>query len=245
MRVKYPAIRGAGFTMIEILVVIAIISILSLVVVYSMSLGNPSQQLRHEGKRLAAVIDLAIDESIFRSKEIGLEVLSDGYRFLVWERPAEESLSENQSEASLAQSDEEEETSVGSETQLSQGESVQNSEEEKPKWVAIDGDRVFRQYEFPLGIRAYLEVEEGEIDLLSVAEKTEELEEAADFSDDGSEVGSEEGEVLPNIVFMSSGEVTAFHLELFLEDDSDLKYIIDVNQIGQVTLTRPGEEDGF
>ena len=223
--------------MIEILVVISIISILSLVVVYSMSTGSPSQQLNHEGKRLAAVIDLAIDESIFRSREIGLEVLSDGYRFLVWEQPAADGLSESQSEASLAKSEEEDETSVGSTTHLAEGDSVQDVKEESAKWVPIPSDKVFRSYEMPLGIYTYLEVEDSEIDLVSVAEKVEEVDpEGAD---------DEDIEILPNIVFMSSGEVTAFHLEVFLEGEGDLKFIIDVNQIGQVTVKRPGEEDGF
>ncbi len=72
--------RSRGFTLIEILVVMVLISIvLSMAVI---SIGDQRErQLREEIVRLQQLIQLARDESILNQRPLAVKFLDDGYRF--------------------------------------------------------------------------------------------------------------------------------------------------------------------
>ncbi|MDM8569906.1 type II secretion system minor pseudopilin GspH [Thiotrichales bacterium HSG1] len=70
-----------GFTLIEIMVVIVIIGIILGFATLSIGDGNLSQKLKQETQRLAYLLELASQESIIQSKEIGVHFDTDGYRF--------------------------------------------------------------------------------------------------------------------------------------------------------------------
>lgn len=70
-----------GFTLIEILVVVVIISIVASMALLSINPGH-GRESREEAERLAALIKLAGQEAIVGSRELALEVAKDGYRFL-------------------------------------------------------------------------------------------------------------------------------------------------------------------
>tara|TARA_Y100000768_G_scaffold157085_1_gene117234 strand:- start:5389 stop:5931 length:543 start_codon:yes stop_codon:yes gene_type:complete len=70
-----------GFTLIEILVTITIIAVITSM---SLLLFNPpsDQTLKNESSKLQSLIQMASDEAIIQGKEIGIEFIHRGYRFL-------------------------------------------------------------------------------------------------------------------------------------------------------------------
>ncbi len=73
--------RQKGFTLLELIVVTLIIGLMIGVVNLSSGL-NRQHNVQEEIERLAALIDLAAQESIFKSAEIALEFEESSYRFL-------------------------------------------------------------------------------------------------------------------------------------------------------------------
>lgn len=74
----------AGFTLLEILVVVVLIGIVSSVVLLSVRLGGEERLMNEELRRIDRLMELAQDEARFRMLELGLEFGADGYRFTVW-----------------------------------------------------------------------------------------------------------------------------------------------------------------
>ncbi len=76
-----------GFTLIEVLVVVAIAAILTALVVLRLgqwqSPDDPARQL----ERLSALIDFQCEQAMFQSRPRGVRVASDGYDF--WQQRAE------------------------------------------------------------------------------------------------------------------------------------------------------------
>ena len=70
-----------GFTLIEIMVVIAIMGIMLGLGMFAFGDGGLSDKLEQESQRLYGLIKLAQEESILQSKELALELETDGYVF--------------------------------------------------------------------------------------------------------------------------------------------------------------------
>lgn len=74
--------RQNGFTLLELLVVIVIVSILFTYTTLAIRSNSPEDLIKEEAFRLERLIQLAMEETILRGEEYGLEVYVDGYRFL-------------------------------------------------------------------------------------------------------------------------------------------------------------------
>ncbi len=75
--------RGAaGFSLIEILVVIVIVGIVASIALLSVGLVADDRDLQVEARRFAALLEVAQDEATLQGREFGLEVMTSSYRFV-------------------------------------------------------------------------------------------------------------------------------------------------------------------
>ncbi len=74
--------RQQGFTLIELLVVVVIVAILFTYTTLAIRSNSPEDLIKEEAQRLERLVQLAMEETILRGEEYGIEVFVDGYRFL-------------------------------------------------------------------------------------------------------------------------------------------------------------------
>jgi general secretion pathway protein H len=77
--------RAQGFTLIELLVVIAIIAIVTASVLLSINIVGDDREARTEARRLASLVEVALDEALMQGRDFGLELSSGGYRFVEYD----------------------------------------------------------------------------------------------------------------------------------------------------------------
>ena len=77
--------RSAGFSLIEILVVIVIIGIVMSIAMLSITLAGGDSELRDEAQRMMSLVDVARDESLLQGREFGLEFMQGAYRFVEYD----------------------------------------------------------------------------------------------------------------------------------------------------------------
>jgi general secretion pathway protein H len=70
----------AGFTLLEVLVVLVIISVV--ISLATLTVDTRQEEVEEQVRRLAAVVRLASEEAVLRSRELALEIKPDGYQFL-------------------------------------------------------------------------------------------------------------------------------------------------------------------
>lgn len=77
-------LRPTGFTLIEILVAMVIISIVLGVALIKMNFGSPESKIKQESARLVRTMELADQEAIFQSREIGLLFQGNSYEYFLY-----------------------------------------------------------------------------------------------------------------------------------------------------------------
>ena len=75
----------AGFTLVEILVVVVIIAIVATGMMLSVNLTGRDRDLQREGDRLFALINYTREQAELQTREYGLQFTDDGYQFLVYD----------------------------------------------------------------------------------------------------------------------------------------------------------------
>lgn len=74
--------QNRGFTLLELLVVLVLIGIITSFAVLSISTGGLNRQLEQEGRRFISLVEMAGDEALLQSRELGIDFTQTGYRFL-------------------------------------------------------------------------------------------------------------------------------------------------------------------
>lgn len=78
--------KQQGFTLIEILLVMAIVGIMALVIVVSMSTSSPEQEeLQTAHKQFIHKLRYAREQAVMRQWVLGIQFDEHSYRFVVWQ----------------------------------------------------------------------------------------------------------------------------------------------------------------
>ncbi|MDP2227620.1 MAG: type II secretion system minor pseudopilin GspH [Moraxellaceae bacterium] len=75
----------AGFTLLEVLMVVLVVGILSSIVLLNINLGGPERRMADETERLASVLSLAAEEAVMQNREYGLLLEEQAYHFLCFD----------------------------------------------------------------------------------------------------------------------------------------------------------------
>lgn len=78
----------AGFSLIEILVVLVIIGTVISVGVLSLNLASDDRDLVREARRFMSLVEVAQDEAMVQGREFGIEFMNAGYRFVEYDSVA-------------------------------------------------------------------------------------------------------------------------------------------------------------
>jgi general secretion pathway protein H len=180
--------RQQGFTLLELLLVIVIVSIVSAAVVITMNPDNTHRELEKEARRLTQVLRQLADESLFQGQEFGVRFQEEEYAFFIWDR-------------------------------------------ETNQWQGYEQAPVFRSYTLPEPFVMLFEAEDISYSLKKKKNTREDSQES--FSTEETETSP------PNAWFLSSGEITPFSISMFSEGDSERRYLISANAVGEITLQTP------
>ncbi|MEJ2515833.1 MAG: type II secretion system minor pseudopilin GspH [Gammaproteobacteria bacterium] len=77
--------RQAGFSLLELLVVVVIVGLMAGMAVFSIGAVGRETPAETEARRLTALLQLVSEEALVQGRDFGLEIFSDGYRFLSWD----------------------------------------------------------------------------------------------------------------------------------------------------------------
>lgn len=228
---------AAGFTLFEILVVIVVIAVLTGMIVLTTS-DSPSRVLKEESERLYAFVRLLQDESVLMGTEYGLFVYSDGIRVMEWYEPAVQALQAAKDDAVDPDND----TNVVA--------TIEEGEQQPlgGYWQPIQSSQQFKfEHVFPSTIEILAWVEGAELDLITLEEDDDimeglkELQSAEALTAELVSVQREAAKLQPTLLFLSSGEATAFRIQLSWEGDFEQRFEVISNALGMLTFVKPGE----
>lgn len=77
--------RAAGFSLIELLVVIVVLAIAASAVVLSTGTLRADDPVETEARRLVALMRFVAEEALVQGRDFGVEFSPDTYRFLSWD----------------------------------------------------------------------------------------------------------------------------------------------------------------
>lgn len=78
--------EAAGFTLIEILVVVVILGVLAAAVTLAVGVGGGERQLARQAEQLQALVGYACEQAELTGRDIGISMNTEGYRFSRLER---------------------------------------------------------------------------------------------------------------------------------------------------------------
>jgi general secretion pathway protein H len=92
-----PAGVAAGFTLLELMVVLVLVGIIFTFAMLSFGGDDIAEMMEKEAHRLETLVRLAADESVIRGQELAIRFTDEGYEFMVlqtsgWEIPQDDRL---------------------------------------------------------------------------------------------------------------------------------------------------------
>jgi len=83
----HPAKRARGFTLIEIMVVVAIIAVMAGAVVINMDFRNVGRVIRDTSLRTHLLMNLAADQAVYSRQQLGIRFHPESYEFYILGEP--------------------------------------------------------------------------------------------------------------------------------------------------------------
>ncbi|MBF0424395.1 MAG: type II secretion system minor pseudopilin GspH [Magnetococcales bacterium] len=77
--------RARGFTLLELMVVLAIIAVMTSLVLMVRGAPNANKRVEEEGKKLRVLISALSDEAVLTGRDMGMQFFLGGYAFLALE----------------------------------------------------------------------------------------------------------------------------------------------------------------
>jgi general secretion pathway protein H len=77
--------RAAGFTLLEVLVVVVIIGIITSMAVISVNVLGGDHEMQQQAERLQAILIQSREDAMLQSRDIGLRLDETGYEFLEYD----------------------------------------------------------------------------------------------------------------------------------------------------------------
>ena len=213
-----------GFTLIEILVVVFIITTMAGMVVFLIGDDGSRRELQTEAKRIHGIIQMASEEAVISGQEYGLEVLKDGYLFWQWNEKTEK-------------------------WQTPEDEKFQGRQFDGPYELTLDVE----DNEFTLKLANEDEKEnvflglshDGEEARMGLTPDEVEDPESQD-QDKKDEEDKDKKKIEPPIYILSSGEITPFKLTITLKDEKSnepIGYRIESDGINPIILKSLSDEE--
>lgn len=150
-----------GFTLVEILVVLVIISIVTAIGVLSLGALGRNPEAKNTAQKLAAISSLVAQQAVMRGQQYGLRVSAHSYEFMSYD---------------------------GS------------------KWSPVTDDELLRARQLDSGVTLALELQGAAIRLPVATTNS-----SSALSDDDPDA-TDQAEVRPQILLLSSGEITPFRI---------------------------------
>ncbi|MFC4259002.1 type II secretion system minor pseudopilin GspH [Marinobacter lacisalsi] len=88
--------RQAGFTMIEIMVVMVLVGLLASLAIVNLGGGNQQREMTSKIRELYVLMQTASEQAILNNEELGLVIDEQGYRFVVYGERDQEWKSESE-----------------------------------------------------------------------------------------------------------------------------------------------------
>ncbi len=213
--------KADGFTLIELLAVLVIVGLAASFTFISLGKGFRSENLDVFSKQFRNTLGFAAEEAVLFRRQIGVvfdvETLDDENRFSY---------------------------------------RFLTLDEDRQRWFDVE-DKDLKKALFPSNIELSIEIDDEELviggkkenDVLDTKNlgknKRKTPEGSDDEKDKEKDKEKEKGEKLyPDIVFFSSGETQKFVIKIASLNSPENVYEISANILGQITLKKPGSQDG-
>ncbi|WP_252178038.1 type II secretion system minor pseudopilin GspH [Endozoicomonas sp. 4G] len=76
--------KSAGFTLLEIMLVLVLLGIATAVVLPTLAPADSSARLKTDARRFAALVKTGHQESLLKGKNLGVRFTDNGYQFMEW-----------------------------------------------------------------------------------------------------------------------------------------------------------------
>ncbi|MGI9279866.1 MAG: type II secretion system minor pseudopilin GspH [Endozoicomonas sp.] len=77
--------KHAGFTLLEIMLVLVLLGIATAVVLPTLEPGDSTARLKTDAERFAALVKTGHEESLVKGKDLGVKFTRNGYQFMEWQ----------------------------------------------------------------------------------------------------------------------------------------------------------------
>ncbi|MDO6687532.1 MULTISPECIES: type II secretion system minor pseudopilin GspH [unclassified Agarivorans] len=187
--------RQQGFTLLEVILVLLLMSIGIYSVVMSVSGSSEQKIVEQQAKRLAALVQYAQEQALLTGYDYGIYSDAERYQFVRME---------------------------------------------KQRWIKLD-DRIFKEKVFEQPYFLELSLEDAELEEQGYGSGSLGFEEGDLFEKDFITEEVKQS-IVPQVLLLSSGEVTPFKL-IFAYEDSQNRWQVSSDDLGQLTIERDDEDE--